>query len=99
MEINSTMAQQTLEEAARRYTASTPDNDPVRINSFIAGAKWQREQYSWKRVYDETPPSHIELLVKSPDGIVHLSSWRESYAIFSCQDKRESSLDWQWKTI
>ena len=36
--------QETLEEAARRYTESTPDNDPVRIFSFIEGAKWQAEQ-------------------------------------------------------
>jgi hypothetical protein len=40
--------QETLEEAARRYTESTPDNDPVRIFSFIEGAKWQAE-----RMYSE----------------------------------------------
>jgi hypothetical protein len=34
---------ETIEEAARRYTESTSDNDFVRINSFIAGAKWQQE--------------------------------------------------------
>jgi predicted Rossmann-fold nucleotide-binding protein len=34
---------ETLEEAAERYTESTPDNDPVRIFSFIEGAKWQQE--------------------------------------------------------
>jgi hypothetical protein len=40
--------QETIEEAARRYTESTPNNDPVRIFSFIAGAKWQAE-----RMYSE----------------------------------------------
>ena len=74
-------------------------NNLSKQQAFIAGAKWQQEQDSWKRVNDETPPIHIELLVKSPDGIVHLSSWREAYQIFTCQDKSESSLDWQWKTI
>jgi hypothetical protein len=43
--------QETLEEAARRYTESTPDNDPVRIFSFIEGAKWQAERrYSEEEV-------------------------------------------------
>jgi hypothetical protein len=63
------------------------------------GAKWQQEQDRWKTVCEETPPIHVELLVKSPEGIVHLSSWRESYNIFSCQAKSESSLNWKWKTI
>jgi hypothetical protein len=36
--------QETLEEAARRYTESTPDNDAIRIFSFIEGAKWQAER-------------------------------------------------------
>jgi hypothetical protein len=62
-------------------------------------AKWQQEQDRWKTVCEETPPMHVELLVKSPEGIVHLSSWRESWHIFSCQAKSESSLNWKWKTI
>jgi hypothetical protein len=41
----------------------------------------------------------VELLVKSPESIVHLASWRESYNIFTCQAKSESSLNWKWKTI
>jgi hypothetical protein len=40
--------QETLEEAARRYTESTPDNDAIRIFSFIEGAKWQAD-----RMYSE----------------------------------------------
>ena len=38
------MAQQTSEKAAQIYTESTSDNDPIRIKSFIEGAKWQQEQ-------------------------------------------------------
>ena len=33
------------------------------------------------------------------EGIIHLASWRESYNIFTCQHKSESSYDWKWKTI
>jgi hypothetical protein len=40
--------EETLEEAAERYTESTPDNDPIRIKSFIRGAKWQAD-----RMYSE----------------------------------------------
>ncbi len=69
------------------------------VEGFTEGAKWQQEQDRWKTVLEETPPSNIELLVQSPEGIVHLSSWRESYNIFSCQVKSESSSDWKWKTI
>ena len=49
---------ETLEEAALKYTESTPDNDPIRITSFIEGAKWQQERsYSEEEV--------IELLQKA----------------------------------
>lgn len=96
--------QETLEEAAEKYANELPEPYNYGINSdkkkgFIEGAKWQQEQDRWKTVYEETPPIHVELLVKSPEGIVHLSSWRESYNIFSCQAKSESSLNWKWKTI
>ena len=53
----------------------------------------------WISVSEQTPPSNIELLVKSPDGIVHLANWRESYNIFTCQNKDESSYDWQYTKI
>jgi|LakMenE18May11ns_1017448.scaffolds.fasta_scaffold9627380_1 hypothetical protein len=39
--------QETLEEAARRYTESTTDNDPIRIFSFIAGAKSEAARDYW----------------------------------------------------
>jgi hypothetical protein len=45
------MTQETLEEAAAKHAESTPDNDPVRILSFINGAIWQAERmYSEKEV-------------------------------------------------
>jgi hypothetical protein len=51
------------------------------------------------KVTEDTPPSNVELLVKSPNGIIHLSRWRESYNIFGCQAKSESIVDWKWKKI
>ena len=92
---------ETLEEVAKNeseYLADWEDKDMYK-KGFVEGAKWQAEQNSWKSVSEETPPTSVELLVKSPEGIVHLSSWRESYNIFSCQAKSESSFDWKWKTI
>ena len=102
--------QETLEEVAEKYAndweeihpkLDFEDMTPIAISKidFIEGAKWQQEQDRWKTVSEEIPPSNIELLVESPDGIVHLSSWRESYNIFSCQAKSESSYNWKWKTI
>ena len=94
---------ETLEKVAENYVDSfeygIAHPRMVCKNAFIEGAKWQQEQDRWKTVSEEIPPSNIELLVESPDGIVHLSSWRESYNIFSCQAKSESSYNWKWKTI
>jgi hypothetical protein len=98
---------ETLEEVSERLFPKfiTDPYDPSydilkeERDIFVNGAKWQQEQDSWKLVSEKTPPIHVELLVKSPEGIVHLSSWRESYKIFTCQAKSESSLDWKWKTI
>jgi hypothetical protein len=101
-ELQRVMEQETLEEAAKKYATNHGMMSyvfPEKEKSFIDGAKWQQEQDKWKRVYDEIPPSYIELLVKSPTGVIHLSSWREAYNIFSCQEKSESSLDWEWKII
>ena len=88
------MKNETLEEAAKKYWDKLSFQD-----AFIEGAQWQAEQNRWKTVDEETPPSNIELLVQSPSGTVHLAHWRESYGIFTCQAKTESSFDWKWKTI
>lgn len=60
---------------------------------FLAG------QPKWISVSVQEPPKQIELLVKSPEGIICLANWREAYNIFTCQDKREGSYDWQWMEI
>ena len=91
--------QETIEEAFSNYVnekyysptqGSTPDLESAKF-----GAKWQQEQYGWKTVYEEIPPSNIELLVQSPEGIIHISSWRESCGVFSCQSKSESSYNFK----
>ncbi len=51
------------------------------------------------KVYEQEPPHQVELLVKSPDGLIHLANWRPAYNIFTCQAKGESSFDWSWKLI
>ena len=48
------------------------------------------------KVCDKTPPSNVELLVMSPSGVFHLSSFREGYNIFTCQTKQENCNDWYW---
>jgi len=50
------------------------------------------ETYAWKLVSEITPPKHIDVLAKSPEGIIHLCGWREAYNIFTVQNKSESSL-------
>lgn len=53
----------------------------------------------FKYVSDVEPPHDVEILVKSPTGIIHLSHWRPSYNIFTCQDKSDSTDGWSWRTI
>jgi hypothetical protein len=64
---------------------------------FIAG--FAAAEPKWISVSEQYPPNDVELLVKSPEGVVHLASWRESYNIFTCQDKNESSYDWKYMEI
>ena len=86
----------TIEEAAEKFKIEWRIDRP---QDFIEGAKWQQEQLDWKYVLNETPPEGVELLVKSPNGIIHLANWRGGYNIFTCQDKKDKSWDWQWKLI
>ena len=96
---------ETLEEAALRLYPISIEDDPTKDSNkeyrgiWIAGAKWQKEQNDWNLVSEKTPPINITVLAKSPHGTVHLTGWREAYSIFSCQSKRESSSDWEWKEI
>ena len=50
-------------------------------------------------VKDQEPPINTELVAQDPNGVNHLTTWRESYKIFMCQSKQEDSLEWKWKEI
>lgn len=50
-------------------------------------------------VSEVKPPYNIEILAKSPEGVIHLANWRSAYNIFSCQCKGESTCNWYWKNI
>jgi hypothetical protein len=54
---------------------------------------------SWVCPMDNEPPLNTEVLAKDPNGNIHLTAWRESYSIFSCQGKREDVYGWVWKNI
>ena len=54
---------------------------------------------SFISVGEQEPPKHIELLVQSPEGVNYITSWRDAYSIFACQNKNENSYDWKWKEI
>jgi len=45
------------------------------------------------------PPKDIEILAKNPNGVIYLTNWRESYDIFTVQEKSEDSSEWTWKYI
>lgn len=53
----------------------------------------------WKCPIRDTPPKNKELLVKSPDGVYNIASYREAYNIFTCQLKGESMYDWKYFVI
>jgi len=55
--------------------------------------------YEWKNVCQFTPINGIDILAKDEKGLIHITQWRESYNIFCCQNKEESSHNWQWKLI
>lgn len=65
----------------------------------ILDALYKIADNSFTPVIEETPPVNIELLAKSPEGVIHITSWRPAYNIFSCQSKSEGNLDWGWKLI
>lgn len=53
----------------------------------------------WIPVSEQEPPSGVEVLAKSPEGLIHLINWRPAYKIFACQNKEESTYGWSWKTV
>ena len=68
---------------------------------FKAGFNLAEELFKpkWISVNEQTPPKDTELLVKSPEGLIHLANWRNSYHVFTCQAKTESSDNWSWMQI
>lgn len=54
---------------------------------------------SWVCPMENEPPLNTEILAKDPNGNIHLTTWRESYGIFSCQGKSEGVYGWFWKNI
>jgi hypothetical protein len=57
------------------------------------------KQLDFTFVSEQEPPHQVDLLVKAPNGLIHIANWRPAYNIFTCQDKPESSYDWSWKLI
>ena len=53
----------------------------------------------WKCPIAETPPIYKELLVKSPDGVYYIASYRKAYHIFTCQLKSETFEGWKYFVI
>lgn len=68
---------------------------------FKAGFNLAEELFKPKCIStgEQPPPNNIELLVKAPNGLIHLANWRSSYNIFTCQEKSESSYNWKWMQI
>ncbi len=87
----------TKEQLADEYEKDFPGWYDLCTQSFIAG--YEKAEPKWISVSEQMPPKNIELLVKAPDGLIHLANWRESYNIFTCQNKDESSYDWQYMKI
>jgi hypothetical protein len=89
----------TKEELAEQYAEGKSSSSVFKEahkRDFLAG--FAAAEPKWISVNEQYPPKG-ELLVKSPEGVVHLASWREYYNIFTCQDKNESSYDWQFMEI
>ena len=90
----------TKEQLAEQYAENKSSSDVFRrahIKDFLAG--WEAGQSKWISVSSQEPTLNIELLVKSPNGLIYLSAWRKAYNIFTCQNKDESSYDWEWMEI
>ena len=87
----------THEELIKRHLGSntsdwTIENVQNLINELL-------ENDGFVYVHEQEPPKDLQVLSKSPDGIIRMSSWRRAYNIFDCQAKSESSYNWQWKFL
>ena len=90
---------ETIEEFIEREGYPEGHSHDIWADGVREGAAWQAEQNSWKSVSEKTPPIHVELLVQSLSGVIHIASWRPAYNIFTCQEKSEESFNWKWKII
>ncbi|MCK9417193.1 hypothetical protein M0Q97_11125 [Candidatus Dojkabacteria bacterium] len=92
-----------IQDKALEYSKAYKNNlkeQGIAYSAFIAGYESNIPvSNDWVYVYEKTPPNDIEVLAKSPKGIIHLCNWREAYDIFTVQDKTDDSHDWQWKLI
>lgn len=87
---------QEVELLAEKFASEGGWQCPV---SFIEGYKAAQHLNRWTRVSEQEPPSGVEVLAKSPEGLIHLINWRPAYKIFACQNKEESAYGWFWKTV
>jgi hypothetical protein len=89
-----------INKAAKDYSIAMGASPDKYINQtydgFIAGVEFAQQ---WISIIEEYPPNDFYGLAKSPDGIIYLCSWRNSYNIFDVQSKTESSSDWFWREI
>jgi hypothetical protein len=88
------MKEQILEIADKLRNGEVDSNEAQNLLLCLFGVSG-----SFISVSEQEPPHYVELLAKSPRGIIHLCSWRPSYNIFTCQAKSERSWDWEWKLI
>lgn len=104
----------TVEELAHEFASNTVSKvfKPNSLNDayydvsynarklgFIAGYNTAQHLNRWIPVSEQEPPSGVEVLAKSPEGLIHLINWRPAYKIFTCQNKEESTYGWSWKTV
>ena len=88
------MKEQILEIADKLRNGEVDSNEAQNLLLCLFGVSG-----SFISVSEQEPPHNVELLAKSPTGIINLCSWRPSYNIFTCQAKSERSWDWEWKLI
>ena len=75
------MTQETLEEAAARYTCGWGEDDDEK--AFIAGAKWQQERmYSEEEVnlmFDTLKENSIDNVATITNVDLFISSWKRQF--------------------
>jgi len=67
------------------------DKQIDRVEEFAIGA--------FKSLQDQQPEDGQKVLVKSPDGVIYYSTYREDWGSFDCQSKQEMGDDWRWRKV